>query len=328
MSIMRASRLLTILMTLQTRGLVTATELSDLLEVSVRTVYRDVEALGAAGVPVYSERGPAGGYRLLEGFRTRINGLTGDEADVLFLAGLPGPAAELGLGAVLASARLKLRAGLPGDLAERVDRAADRFHLDAPGWHREGDRSPELARLAGALWTDRRVRVRYRRWAGVVTRDLEPYGLVLKAGAWYLVARTVRDGPHPDRTYRVTRVEHLEVLEEGFDRDPAFDLAAYWDVWSRRFAEQLHPILADVLLTERAFRVARSLFGTHVGDVVDENAGEPSADGRVRTRFPVESIEVGALELLRLGPHVEVLAPTELRDAVAETARATARRYA
>jgi predicted DNA-binding transcriptional regulator YafY len=325
---MRASRLLTILMTLQTRGQVTAPELAEQLEVSVRTVYRDIEALAAAGVPVYAERGPAGGYRLLDGFRTRINGLTTDEADALLLAGLPGPAAELGLGAVVASARLKVQAGLSGDLGERVGRLRQRFHLDAPAWHREGDESPELARLAGAVWTNRRVRVHYRRWVGEVTRDLDPYGLVLKAGAWYLVARTPAEGEHRDRTYRVPRIEHLEVLEEGFERDPDFDLAAYWQAWSARFADQLHRLDADVLLTEDARAMVRTFFGTHVADVVEETAGDPLPDGRVRVRFPIESVEVAALELLRLGPHVEVLAPVELRNAVAASARATAARYA
>ncbi|MFI6981334.1 helix-turn-helix transcriptional regulator [Embleya sp. NPDC050154] len=325
---MRASRLLTILLTLQTRGLVTATELAEQLEVSVRTVYRDVEALGAAGVPVYAERGPAGGYRLLEGFRTRINGLTQDEADALFLAGLPGPAAELGLGAVVASAQLKVQAGLPAELRDRVGRAQLRFHLDAPGWHREADRSPELARIAGAVWTDRRIRVRYRRWAGEVTRDLEPYGLVLKAGAWYLVARTVREGEHRDRTYRVVRIEELDVLDEMFERDPSFDLPAYWRAWSQDFVEQLRPILADVLVTEDARAMVRHLFGAHVADTVEASAGEPLPDGRVRADFPIETIEVAVPELLRLGPQIEILGPPELRARVAAEARATAARYA
>ncbi|MEU0938360.1 YafY family protein [Embleya sp. NPDC005971] len=325
---MRASRLLTILMTLQTRGLVTATELAEQLEVSVRTVYRDVEALGAAGVPVYAERGSAGGYRLLEGFRTRINGLTHDEADALFLAGLPGPAAELGLGAVVASAQLKLQAGLPAELRGRVNRAQLRFHLDTPGWYREADRSPDLARIAAAVWTDRRIRVHYRRWRGEVTRELEPYGLVLKAGAWYLVARTVQAGEHRDRTYRVVRIEELEVLDEVFERDPDFDLPTYWQDWSRDFVEQLRAIRADVLINPDVYAWVRDLFGAYVADTVEASAGKPLPDGRVRADLPIESIEVAVAELLQLGPNVEVLGPPELRAALADAARATAARYA
>lgn len=187
---MKAGRLLSILLLLQTRGRMTAAELAQELEVSVRTVYRDAEALAAAGVPLYGDAGHSGGYQLLAGYRTRLTGLSTGEAEALFLSGMPGPAAELGLGQALSAAQLKLRAALPAELREQADRMRLRFHLDAPGWYAEHEETPYLAQVADAVWRGRVIEVRYRRWKEPqeVDRRLEPYGLVLKAGRWYLVA--------------------------------------------------------------------------------------------------------------------------------------------
>jgi predicted DNA-binding transcriptional regulator YafY len=194
---MRASRLLSVLLLLQGRGRMTARELARELEVSVRTVYRDVESLSSAGVPVYADRGPAGGYQLLAGYRTRLTGLTGDEAESLFVSGIPEPAAvELGLGSVLAAAQLKIMAALPPELRARAGRVRERMHLDVPGWFQEVERPRHLAGIADAVWNQRVIDVRYIRAGSArreVTRTLEPYGLVLKTGVWYLAAR-----PHAD----------------------------------------------------------------------------------------------------------------------------------
>ena len=188
---MRATRLVSLLLLLQTRGQLTATDLAERLEVSVRTVHRDMESLAAAGVPVEAVRGPAGGYRLAGGYRTRLTGLTADEAEALFAAGMPGPAAELGLGGELAAARLKLLAALPTELQERATRAARLFHLDTRGWFRAEDSVPHLPELSAAVWRGHRVRMRYREGRLVVQRTIDPLGLVLKGGAWYLIARRV-----------------------------------------------------------------------------------------------------------------------------------------
>ena len=320
---MRASRLLSILLLLQTRGRMTAPELAAELEVSVRTVYRDVESLGAAGVPVYADRGPAGGYRLLDGYRTRLTGLTPDEAEALFLAGMPGPAAELGLGTVLAAAQLKLLATLPPELRSRAGRIRERFHLDAPGWFRDADQTPYLSVVADAVWNQRQVRVRYRRWREEVTRTLEPLGVVLKGGAWYLVARSSGQL----RTYRVARILELETLSEGFERPQGFDLADFWQSWAQQFQARLYPAQAVVRLSPRGLGRLSYLLDPARARAARESAGAPDQDGWVHVVLPIESVEHAHGELLGLGADAEVLAPPELGQRMAETARALARIY-
>ena len=199
---MRASRLVNLLLILQTRGGLTAGELADELEVSVRTIHRDVDALSAAGVPIFAERGPHGGIRLVDGYRTRLTGMTADEAEALFLSGLPGPAAELGLGTVVAAARLKVLAALPAELRSRASRLVERFHLDAAGWFQAGEPVPHLGTVSEAVWEGQALRIEYRRERMPVARDLGPLGIVLKGGVWYLVATS--DGQI--RTYRVSRI--------------------------------------------------------------------------------------------------------------------------
>jgi predicted DNA-binding transcriptional regulator YafY len=322
---MRASRLLSILLLLQNRGRLTAQELADELEVSVRTIYRDVEALGAAGVPVYADRGPAGGYQLLDGYRTRLTGLTGQEAESLFLAGMPTAAAELGLGAVLAAAELKLRAALPGALSARAGMLRERFHLDAAGWFQAADHTPHLAALAEAVWHQRRVRLRYRRWKAPreVTRLLDPLGVVLKAGRWYLIARA----DERLRTYRVAYVMALEALDETFERPEGFDLAEYWQAWARRFEASVYKGEAVIRLSPRALELLPGILGTTVAAAARSNAGPPDRDGWVRTVIPVEHPNMAVGDLLRLGSDVELLAPAELRDRLTATIATLAERY-
>ncbi len=320
---MRASRLLTMLLLLQTRQRMTAEELAAALEVSVRTVYRDIESLSAAGVPVYSERGPTGGYRLVGGYRTRLTGLTGDEAASLFLAGAPGAAAELGLGEVLAGAQLKLLAALPPELRSRASRIRERFHVDAPGWFRSSEPPAHLGVLADAVWRQRAVRVDYRRWDdSTVTRILRPLGIVLKGTVWYVVASAGRAA----RTYRADRVLAAEPLAEQFDRPEGFDLAEYWADWSSHLQATLYRETATVRLSPRA-RELIFLSRPLVARAVAEDAGTPDADGWVQVTIPTESVEHALHDLLRYGPDVEVLEPPELRDRMVAAARGMLVRY-
>ncbi|GGM31477.1 transcriptional regulator [Micromonospora sonchi] len=321
---MRASRLISLLLLLQAREVMTAAELARELEVSERTVYRDVVALSAAGVPVYADRGRAGGYRLLGGYRTRLTGMTRDEAEALFLAGLPGPAGDMGLANAVAAAELKLLAALPPSLRDAPVRTGQRFHLDVPGWYRRSAPPPWLAELAGAVWRDQVVTLRYRRGEREVTRRARPYGLVLKSGIWYLVGRVGEEL----RTYRVDRVTAVEQHEETFDREPGFDLAGYW-------REQAESFLRGMLRAEVGLRLSpvglRRL--KHLTDIpfgyaeAVAAAGEPDGQGWVTTRLPVESVDVAYTQLLGLGPEVEVLDPPELRIRMAEAAARTATLY-
>jgi predicted DNA-binding transcriptional regulator YafY len=304
---MRASRLVSFLLLLQTRGHLTALDLAERLEVSERTVQRDAQALADAGVPIVSVRGPAGGYRLERGYRTKLTGLDGAEAEALFV----GPAAELGLGRELAAARLKLLASLPPELQERAGRAAQLFHVDTRGWFREEDRVPHLPVIAGALWRGLRLDMRYREGAAVVSRRLDPLGLVLKAGVWYLLAR--RRGE--ERVYRVSRIVSARERAEPCTRDPDFDLGEAWASHSQDF-ERSRPYV------EVTVRVPRRRVAHLRGARIVEDGERPTAIAQY------ESLNHAFYSLMAYGPRAEVLAPKELRERIATEAAETAALYA
>jgi predicted DNA-binding transcriptional regulator YafY len=324
---MRASRLLSILLVLHTRGRVSARQLADELEISVRSVYRDIEALSAAGIPVYATRGRTGGFQLLDGYRTKLTGLTPEEADVLFLAGLPAAAGELGLGGRLAATQLKLLAALPPELRERAARVRDRVHVDAPGWLRETQSPSHLATVAEAVWSQRILRVRYERAdRAVVDRELQPLGLVLKAGTWYLVA-SAHDAARGPRTYRVSRVLAAAALDETFSRPDGFDLAEHWTAYQRDYERRVYRAETTVRLSA-AGRQLLFLIGGYPARVAHAAMSAPGADGWAVTTVPIESLRHGHHALLQLGAEVEVLSPPELRELMSTSARDLAARYA
>jgi predicted DNA-binding transcriptional regulator YafY len=262
---------------------------------------------------------------LVEGYRTRLTGLNADEAEALFLAGAPGPLAELGLGTVLAAAQLKVLAALPPELRSRAVRVQQRFHLDAPAWFRDPDDVPHLADVAAALWADRRLDVRYARPDRVVRRVLDPLGLVLKAGVWYLVAR---NRSHI-RTYRVSRLRSVEARAEVFVRPDAFDLTDYWAASSLQFEEQMLRIEVTAGLSPAGLALLRRVLEPAAVRAAQAAAssGATDPDGWVRVVMPMESFEVAYHELLRLGADVEVLEPVELRQRLVATAHAMSQRY-
>lgn len=312
---MRGSRLLSILMTLQARGRMTAEALAAQYEVSVRTIYRDIDQLSAADVPVYADRGPGGGFQLLDGYRTKLTGLSPAEAETLFMAGLPGPAAELGLADAMATAQLKLTAALPERTRAGARRIAARFHLDPVDWFHGTEAARLLPALAKAVWDETSVDIRYRRGQGSVGRQLKPLGLVLKAGTWYCVA-TVGE---QTRTYRVAHILDLVPTGDHFERPRDFDLVRYWTASTRAYEIGVYRSHATLNLSPLGLE-RLDQFGTAVQQAARDTAHPATAGGWVEVTIPIESIDQAALDLLRLGSEVEVLKPVALRRRIARAA--------
>ncbi|MFJ7150361.1 helix-turn-helix transcriptional regulator [Streptomyces sp. NPDC100445] len=336
---MRASRLIRMALLIQSNPGLTAGALARELEISERTVIRDAQALREAGVPVRSERGRVGGYFVAAGYRTRLTTLRPSEAETLFLSGLPSALRDLGLSDAAETARLKLTATLLPSVRQAAESSVRRFHLDAPAWFREPATPALLPELARAVWADRIVELSYARPArdgapsGAVTRVVEPYGLVLKAGTWYAVTRV--PGEREDqgggwRTYRVDRITALGPApgaEEPFVRDPAFELAAHWEVRSAAFARALLRTTVTIRLTDRGLRRLPAVVdGAAVAEAL-ALASAPDPAGLVTLDLPVESHDVAFDQLAGLGADAEVLTPACLRARFRRRATALAALY-
>lgn len=307
-------------MLLQLRVRLTADALAEEFGVSVRTIYRDIDELSAAGIPIYGDRGPGGGFQLVDGYRTRLTGLAADEAQAMLMIGLPGPAAALGLGAAAGRARNKLLAALPASFSEGAGRLAARFHLDPVDWYRAAEPAQHLPALARAVLDQRRVVVTYASWRRTRDWNLEPLGLVLKAGAWYALARTGQ----ALRVFKVANMLALSTQDEVFERPSDFDLAAEWSAALLRFEQDLRPNTALLRLSPAGRqRIAR--LGAYAARAASQ-ADTPDADGWTRVRLPIENPEQAALDLLSLGPEVEVLEPATLRARLRELAAAVVAR--
>lgn len=322
---MRASRLLSILLLLQTRGRMTAEALATEFEVSVRTIYRDIDQLSAAGAPVYADRGRSGGFQLMDGYRTRLTGLTDAEAETLFLGGLSGPAAQMGFSGAVTTMQLKLLAALPPERQAAAERLAGRFHLDPVGWYQSPDEAARLPAIAQAVWTSRRISVRYESWKGEVARELEPLGLILKAGLWYLAARPAEGKRREPRTYRVSNILDLTVGEARFERPAGFDLADWWAEASRRFETDIFTGSA-ILRMSREGRRRLARLGVEQARIAAQ-ADAAAGDGMADVTVPIESIEHAAMDFQRLGAEAEVLAPAALRSEMRDAALRLAALY-
>lgn len=326
---MRSDRLLSLLLLLQARGRVTAPQVAAELEVSVRTVYRDVEALSAAGIPVWTEQGHGGGIRLMPGYRTDLTGLTAAESRALVaLTGRAVPD-DLGLGADLARAVHKLIAAVPASHRAAAEQARARVLVDHTGWYRtavdEDRRDGHLAVVQDAVWSDRRLRVRYRHSSGdEAGYTLDPYGIVVKAGIWYLVAAHRRRA----RLWRIDRIQTAEALDEPVSRPDDLDLPTLWE---RLRSEVERPrAQVPVRLRARAGIVAMLLRVTAPQRSRTEPPPQPSApdaDGRVELTLTFRAPLAAVATLLGFGDDVEVLHPPEVRDRMVGLARAVLTRY-
>lgn len=324
---MRADRLLALLLLLQTRGRVTAQSLSKRLEVSERTIYRDLVALSMAGVPVYAERGPGGGWSLLEDYRTNLTRLTEAEVNTLFVSGTTDPLKDLWPGKASEDVMLKLLAALPSVYRNNAELARQRIHLDATGWFRHDEHVPHLPLLQEAVWNEQRIRLTYRRGSDntINRRTVSPYGLVAKASIWYLVCSTEESGGEM-RVYRVARIQEAELMGEHFERPVDFDLPAFWAGWLVSFEQSRYGYAVKLRLAPGDVAEVSSLIGDWVRLLVRE-AGPPDEQGRITLLLYFESPLQARSHLLNLGPIAEVIEPQELRESIADYAMRIAALY-
>lgn len=307
---MRADRLLSILLLLQTKGRLTAGKLAEMLEVSERTIYRDLDALSAAGIPIYAERGPGGGCILTEGYRTNLTGLTEAEVRSLFMAGVPGPLSDLGLGEVLEDAFLKLLAALPSVRRSDAERVRQRIMLDSAGWFQMEEPVPFLPLLQEALWEDRRIHLIYRKPDHQQSERLvDPYGLVAKTSIWYLVAATGQDM----RVYRVSRVISATLTHEQFERPESFDLPTYWKTWCADFENSRTQYPVKIRIAPDAVNSLPLAFGEGIRTQI-EQYGSWDMEGWLVLPMTFENMDIACGRLVGFGPLIEVLDPPELRE--------------
>ncbi len=311
---LRADRLISFLMLLQSRGKVTAAEASRELGVSVRTIYRDIEALSMAGVPIYSESGPGGGFGLLDTYRTDLTGLNKAELMALFMISIPGPLDQLGVAQDLKAALLKLYAALPAGRWEEQDDARQRVYVDSTWWFHGDEAVPQLRALRDAVWNNRSITCRCEMMHRFSIRmKLDPLGLVAKGGIWHLVSRV--NGKL--RVYRISQLSDVDVSDEVFQRPEGFDLPSFWTDYCVRYEQDqsLYPV--TLLVKPDILGVLSIYMGQRASSACFLGAGP---DGRTTVEVKFESLEAARRILLGLGNAVEVVEPGPLRESMQDYA--------
>jgi len=312
---MRADRLLSIVLLLQVNHQLSSRSLAERLEVSERTIHRDMEALSGAGIPVVAARGATGGWSLLGDYKTNLTGLNEAEVQSLFVTQPPKLLADLRLQKASEVASLKLLAALPSVYRRGAERARQRIYVDTAGWSRHDEAVPLLPLIQEAVWTERRLRITYERGPGCesVTRELDPIGLVAKGSAWYLVAGV----DESLRSYRVSRISHAEVIEGTAKTPPDFDLATYWESSTRTFKSSLPNYVATFSVSPTVFpRIRFAGRFARVGEVSETNA-----DGWLTVKVGFDVEEIACEYALGFGPNLKVLDPLSLRKKVINAAQ-------
>lgn len=317
---MRADRLITLMLALQAERQVTAEVLAKRLEVSERTIYRDVEALSSAGIPIYTQPGTNGGIFLDEHYRVSLAGFSLSELRTLFVVNDGGPLADLGLAQVAEATVLKLFAALPSIHKQEVRRLRQRFYIDSVGWFDTGEIPVTLSLLQQAVEEDRRVSIVYQNFAGEVNEQLlDAYALVAKANVWYLIGR--KSGGEL-RTYRITRIQHVTLQANHFERDPGFDAVAYWKESSQSFEKARRASFSFYTALLRIHHPdALSYLLEHVTDRF-EQIEEQRSEGWILVRVLFLSVDEARMVVFGLGTCVKAVEPVELQQSVLETARA------
>jgi predicted DNA-binding transcriptional regulator YafY len=312
----KADRLITLLLLLQSGRRRTAGALAEALEVCERTIYRDVDALCAAGVPVYTERGPDGGIALADGYRRALTHFNEDEIRSLFVSGAS-PLADLGMESGLDRALEKLHGGLADVQRRAADKARSRVHIDQRRWNQGEPPRELLTVLRRAVWDDRRVRIRYEdRNRKATTRTVDPLGLVSKAGVWYVIARLSEELEL--RSFRVERVRSVEELPTRFERPSEFDLERYWSDSSTQFKQSSPEYFVTLRAAADAVETVTLYWSSEILETHEDH-------GIVRLAFP--GPEAATFAVLAWGAMVTIVEPIELRELVVTRAREAVERH-
>jgi len=305
---------------LQVHQRITARDLARRLEVSERTIHRDMEALGAAGIPVVAERGSGGGWALLEEYRTNLTGLNEAEIQAIFLAKPSRLLSDLGLHKAADAGLIKLLAALPSVARRDAEYARQRIHIDGAGWSQSAEAVPFLPTLQEAIWQERKLQLTYQRAdEATVERLIDPLGLVAKGSLWYLVATADGD----IRTYRVSRVRGAAITEQPCERPPGFDLAAHWERSAADFKANLPRYSATVRVAPAM--VSRVRYAGRYTRV--EREDPPDAEGWISLHMQFEEEHNACEVVLSFGPDIEVVEPATLRERVLRAAEGIVARY-